>query len=61
MLAHPWFKSIDVDALVGKRIQAPSKPVLSKNIFDVSAFDEEFTGEEAMITNLDNKTMQTIS
>jgi len=54
VLSHPWFSDIDVKKVLAKEIPAPYVPQLSKNLFDVSAFDKEFTGEEAIITMLDN-------
>lgn len=50
VLAHPWFKSLNVDTLMKKKMTAPYKPTLSKNKFDVTAFDKEFTQEEAKVT-----------
>ena len=39
VLTHPWLKSIDVSKLLKMEIASPYKPKLSKNAFDVSAFD----------------------
>lgn len=46
---------------MAKQIKAPFTPQLSKNIFDVSAFDAEFTGEEAVVTMLDKTTLDQIN
>ena len=37
---------MDIDAIMAKRIPAPMKPELSKDVFDVSNFDKQFTREE---------------
>ena len=44
VLEHPWFKSLDVNMLLAKEIVPPYIPELSSNLFDVSAFETEFTG-----------------
>jgi len=54
-------KSIDVNKLLKGQLPSPYKPKLSKNIFDVSAFDQEFTSEEAFITMLDKQSMNQIN
>ena len=46
ILNHPWLKQMDIDAIMAKRIPAPMKPELSKDVFDVSNFDKQFTREE---------------
>jgi serum/glucocorticoid-regulated kinase 2 len=61
VLAHPWLKSIDTNKLLAGQLDSPYKPKLSKNIFDVSAFDQEFTSEEAVITMLDKQSMNQIN
>lgn len=40
---HPWFESIDIDALINKQLDAPFIPKLSDDLTDVSNFDKEFT------------------
>lgn len=48
VLQHPWFKGLDFDNLLQKQIEAPFKPKLSDDLFDVSNFDQQFTSEEAI-------------
>ena len=48
VLSHPWFASIDQNALVHKTIQPSFKPKLSKDACDISNFDKMFTSEEAV-------------
>ena len=48
ILAHPWFASIDQNALVNKTIKPTFKPKLSKDACDISNFDKMFTSEEAV-------------
>jgi len=43
--AHPWFKSINFDDIINKRISPPIIPKLSDK-FDVNNFDSEFTNED---------------
>lgn len=46
---HPFFYGIDWDKLINKEIEVPFKPELTDD-FDVSFFDEQFTGEYAGLT-----------
>jgi len=39
VLAHPWFAEEDVEKILAQTQQAPVKPTLSSDIFDVSNFD----------------------
>lgn len=61
LLSHPWLASINKEKLLAMQLDAPYKPKLSKNLFDVSAFDQEFTSEEAVITMLDKQSMNQIN
>ncbi|ORZ40381.1 kinase-like domain-containing protein [Catenaria anguillulae PL171] len=45
--SHPFFASIDWQALIEKRVVPPFKPSV-ENAFDTSNFDEEFTREVPM-------------
>ena len=40
MLAHPWFAELDHEKILDRRIEAPVRPTLSENVFDVSNFDD---------------------
>ncbi|ORZ35659.1 hypothetical protein BCR44DRAFT_1461002 [Catenaria anguillulae PL171] len=46
---HPFFKGVDWDALLAKRIPPPFVPRIT-NAVDVSNFDEEFTREPPVLT-----------
>jgi serum/glucocorticoid-regulated kinase 2 len=50
VLAHPWFAEEDVEKILAQTQQAPVKPTLSTDIFDVSNFDQTFTGEDALVS-----------
>jgi serine/threonine protein kinase len=39
VMRHPFFADLNLDDLVGKRIEAPFKPKLSEDVLDVSNFD----------------------
>ena len=48
VMSHPFFKELNLDDLVLKKIESPFKPKLSADLFDVSNFDAQFTSEEAI-------------
>ena len=56
---HPFFKDIDFAALEAKKIEAPFKPVL-ENSFDVTNFDDEFTSEELVSSEITEKNLDLI-
>jgi len=43
--SHKWFKDIDWNALMQKKITPPFKPKITGD-YDVDNFDEEFTSED---------------
>ena len=47
ILAHPWFKDINLEKLLARKIPCEFKPKLSKDALDVSNFDKMFTSDEA--------------
>lgn len=55
VLAHPWLSDIDQDRILEKTIEAPVKPTLTKDVFDVSNFDTAFTKEEAIVSHVPQK------
>ena len=57
--AHPFFKGFDFDALEKKKIEAPFKPVL-KDSMDFTNFDEEFTSEEVVTSEITEKNLELI-
>jgi serum/glucocorticoid-regulated kinase 2 len=61
VLSHPWLKGIDNKALLSKKIPATYKPTVSKDPFDVSNFDKEFTDEENAITMLNTGEMKKVT
>ena len=56
---HPFFKGIDFKALENKKIKAPFKPSLEDS-FDVKNFDEEFTSEELVSSEITDASMEFI-
>ena len=52
--AHPFFKGFDFDALEHRKLEAPFKPEL-KDKLDVTNFDEEFTSEEVVTSEIPEK------
>ena len=52
---HPWFDSLDKQALFQKEIVPQFKPKLSNNKLDVSNFDKMFTNDEAVFSVLPQK------
>ena len=43
ILAHPWFKGIDKEAILAKEIEPPYKPELKGDKYDTSYFDPSVT------------------
>ena len=60
VLAHPWFAELDHEKILDKRVEAPMKPQLSADIFDVSNFDQTFTSEDATVSMVPAGKMPTI-
>ena len=60
VLSHPWFAELDHEKILAKRVEAPVRPQLSSNIFDVSQFDSTFTQEAAEVTMVEQSAMRTI-
>ena len=56
---HPFFKGVDFKALEEKKIEAPFKPILEDS-FDVQNFDEEFTSEDLVSSEITEKNMELI-
>ena len=56
---HPFFKDVDFKSLEEKKIEAPFKPVLEDS-FDVRNFDEEFTSEELVSSQITEKNIEFI-
>ena len=44
ILKHPWLIDINSSDVEKKLVDAPYKPDVSDDPFDVSQFDDEFTG-----------------
>jgi len=57
---HPFFKGFDFDALEHRKIPAPFKPEL-KDSMDISNFDEEFTSEEVVTSEIPEKNLEFIN
>ena len=43
IIAHDWFRDIDIDMLLNKQLDAPFVPDLSSDMEDVKNFDEGLT------------------
>ena len=56
---HPFFKGMDFKALEEKKIEAPFKPVLEGS-FDVRNFDEQFTSEDLVSSEINEVSMELI-
>ncbi len=56
---HPFFKGVDFKALEEKKVEAPFKPILEDS-FDVQNFDEEFTSEDLVSSEITEKNMDLI-
>ena len=61
ILAHPWFKDINIEKLLARKIVTEFKPKLSKDALDVSNFDKMFTSDEAAHSVLPQSTQKKIS
>ena len=59
IMQHPFFKGLDFNALVHKKIPAPYKPEL-KDKLDVTNFDEEFTSEEVVTSEIPEQNLEFI-
>ena len=57
---HPFFKDIDFDLIVQKKIPAPYIPNINDKT-DVQYFDEEFTSEEVINTYIPEKNLDIIN
>ena len=60
ILAHPWFRDIDLDKLQSRQLTPDFKPKLSKDVLDVSNFDKMFTSDEAAHSVLPMSTQKKI-
>jgi serum/glucocorticoid-regulated kinase 2 len=59
IMQHPFFKGLDFNALIHKKIEAPYKPEL-KDKLDVTNFDEEFTSEEVVTSEIPEQNLEFI-
>jgi len=57
--AHPFFEGFDFDGLLQKKIEPPFIPKLSGTL-DVGNFDEEFTSEEVVSSEIPEKNLEMI-
>ena len=60
MLAHPWFKDIDIESIVAKKQEPPYLPELSKDIFDVRNFDSDFVKKKPKLSRVNKQTKDMI-
>jgi serum/glucocorticoid-regulated kinase 2 len=52
IMTHSWFEGFDFDRLLSKELEAPFIPKLSDDLEDVSNFDDEFTEQEVVHSNI---------
>ena len=57
---HPFFKSIDFDAILRKEVEAPYIPKI-KDSTDVQNFDELFTNEQLDMSNITTKNLELVN
>jgi serine/threonine protein kinase len=60
IMAHPWFAGFDFDGLEKKELDAPFIPTLSDNQEDVGNFDNEFTEQEVVHSQLPDSAMKMV-
>jgi len=58
---HPWFEGFDFDKLLNKELDAPFIPKLSDDLEDVSNFDDEFTGQDVVHSNIEDSALKLIN
>ena len=56
---HPFFKSIDFDAILRKEVEAPFIPRINSST-DVQNFDEIFTNEKLEMSNITSKNIDLV-
>ena len=56
---HPFFNGFDFDAMENRKIPAPFKPEF-KDALDVTNFDEEYTSEEVVTSEIPEKNLEMI-
>ena len=56
---HPFFSNFDFQALLARKLRPPYKPVL-KDKLDVGNFDEEFTSEDVVTSEIPEKNLEFI-
>mmetsp|Transcript_41067 Transcript_41067/g.30208 ORF Transcript_41067/g.30208 Transcript_41067/m.30208 type:complete len:82 (+) Transcript_41067:1412-1657(+) len=59
VISHPWFKAINIEHLLAKKIPAPYMPKL-KSLDDISNFDEKFQQLEVMESIIEPQKVQLI-
>lgn len=59
VLAHPWFKDLDLNKLINKELTPPYIPVI-KTMDDTSNFDEKFSQLEIAESVIDPQKVQLI-
>lgn len=59
IIAHPWFKELDIEQLLAKKIPAPYIPTIKQDD-DTSNFDEKFSKLEVEESVIDQSKRQLI-
>lgn len=60
ILSHDWFKSIDIEAIKNKTMEAEYIPNISDDPLDVTNFDEDITKQAVRPTILETKDLEYI-
>lgn len=61
IMAHPWFDGFDFEKLENKELEPPFIPKLSESLDDVSNFDDEFTEQEIVHSNLPESALNIVN
>ena len=59
VLAHPFFRDVDKEALLAKQVEPPFKPTI-KSINDVSNFDPRFVVQDVAESMVPEESKQRI-
>ncbi len=59
VISHPWFKELDIEQLLAKKIPAPYLPTIKQDD-DTSNFDEKFAKLEVEESVIDQSKRQLI-
>jgi serum/glucocorticoid-regulated kinase 2 len=61
IISHSWFEGFDFDKLLKRELEAPFIPKLSDDLEDVSNFDDEFTDQEVVHSNMSDSALKLVN